>query len=516
MMQTPADRPGTSSPYLLGEPQTDTPGWVYRMALDDYHPQALLPAGHTIMAATGAVDQLFVITQGPPVPGATQPGDPLRTQTSVIPALKIEINAVKNVPNTVAATIPAFFNVFWLPPNYSPPSASATGSAPSGDALHPSSGDWCLLSGLGPVGDESGAVPKPAAHMALAEQDGRLMLFWVEPTKPGVLVMRTLTYGKKGEQWSMPREVALREEVPAVTRLFAVWLDQTLYVLWTAPSEIKNAAGAAVGSSLALHGGWINTDGKAEPEFHGIATMPLASAGSGLTPDEVAVGSAENSIVAVVGHDDGMKELVFDNHGKSLGGGPVAPAGPRRDVQIGQNIAMVLLALMLTLSVWQWRQKPVPLTLPAGRMIAPLHMRALALGVDAVLPYIAVLIITGEWASSGYVATLRNWLGVLANPEELAQATDLFMFLGIYLGHVTLGEIIFHRSLGKMVTGLEVVTLEGKVPAAGAMVVRNLVRVPECAVGVVLLYLMMSERRQRLGDLLARTVVVAEAEGAGK
>ena len=55
-----------------------------------------------------------------------------------------------------------------------------------------------------------------------------------------------------------------------------------------------------------------------------------------------------------------------------------------------------------------------------GRWWLALHLRAGAFGLDAVLPYIAVLIITGEWASSGYVGTLRNWLGVLANPEELA------------------------------------------------------------------------------------------------
>jgi uncharacterized RDD family membrane protein YckC len=315
----------------------------------------------------------------------------------------------------------------------------------------------------------------------------------------------------------VPRAITLGEEVPAVTRLFAVWLDKTLYVLWTAPSEIKDAAGVPVGSSLALHGGWINTDGKAEAEFHGIAAMPLAAAGSGLTPDEVAVGPAENSIVAVVSHEDALKALVFDNRGTSRGGGPVAPAGTRREVQIGQNIAMVLLALMLTLSVWQWRQKPAALALPAGRVIAPLHLRLGALALDAALPYVAVLLITGEWASSGYVTTLRTWLGLLANPGELAQATDLFMFLGIYMGHVTLGEMIFHRSVGKMLVGLEVVTLAGKVPTAGAMLVRNLVRVPECAVGVVVLYVMMSDRRQRLGDLLAGTVVVAEgAEGEKK
>ena len=526
------------APYLLGEPQVDAPGWVYRMSLDDYHPQDLIPAGHTIKAATGSSDQLFVITVGAPPAGATQPGDPLHVERSLKDAnnsasapnkifptastsLKNEI--IRNNPEIIpdhSAPAPnaAHFCVFWLPPTQALSPASATNgslhpplpTSANADALHAVAGDWCVLAPLGLVGDESGAVPREGAHMALAEQNGRLMFFWVDTTKPGSLMMRALEYGRRQQQWSAPRALALREEVPAVSRLFALWLDKTLYVLWTAPSEIKDAAGVPVGSALTLRGGWINTDGKGEAEFHGIATMPLSAGGSGLTAEDVAVGPAENAIVAVMAREDGLRALVFDSRGTNLGGGPVVVAGPRRDVLIGQNIAMVLLALMLTLSLWQWRQKPAALTLPAGRVIAPLHLRAGAFALDALAPYIAVLVITGDWANNGYISTLITWLGLLASPEDLVKATDLFMFIGIYMGHVLAGELIWHRSLGKYLVGLEVVTLEGKAPAAGAMVVRNLVRVPEYAVGVVLLYLIMSERRQRLGDLLARTVVVAK------
>ena len=55
-------------------------------------------------------------------------------------------------------------------------------------------------------------------------------------------------------------------------------------------------------------------------------------------------------------------------------------------------------------------------------------------------------------------------------------------------------------------------TLDGKAPSVGAVLVRNFVRVPEAAVGVAVLYMLLSDRRQRLGDMLARTVVVGQDE----
>jgi uncharacterized RDD family membrane protein YckC len=158
--------------------------------------------------------------------------------------------------------------------------------------------------------------------------------------------------------------------------------------------------------------------------------------------------------------------------------------------------------------LWQWRQKQPDLALPAGTIIAPLSLRAAAFAIDAALPYGAVLLITGG-GEGGYVATLVSWLNALNNPEDFVKATGLFLFLGLYLAHVPLGELFFRRSLGKALLGLQVVMLDGKTPTSGAILLRNLVRIPECVVGVVVLYLVISPRRQRLGDLLARTTVIA-------
>ena len=128
--------------------------------------------------------------------------------------------------------------------------------------------------------------------------------------------------------------------------------------------------------------------------------------------NDVGVGVSENSIVVVAANRDNVPyAMVFDNRGTLLAGAkPVVPESARRDVQIGQNIAMIVLVLMLFLSLWQWRQKAVAATLPKGMTVAAVHLRALAFVVDAALPYAIVLIAFGEWENGGYTETLGRWL----------------------------------------------------------------------------------------------------------
>jgi uncharacterized RDD family membrane protein YckC len=389
-------------------------------------------------------------------------------------------------------------NVYWLPPTPRLTTAPATAAT-----LQPAPGDWCLLAPLGPPSSDAISNPASSSHVVLAEQDGRLIIFWADSRDSREILFRTLDYTNPQQRWSAPRAIPLGpEEFPNVSRLFSLSLDKTRYLLWTVPN----------GTSLSLHGGWINTDDKTDPAIHLITPMPLDTAGTGLSVQDVAVGPSENAIVAVVNnHDTGLQTLVFDNRGGLLAkAASVVPQSPRRDLQVGQNVALILLLLMMALMLWQWRQKPPALALPAGAIIAPLHLRAGAFAIDAALPYIAVLLWTGGWENGGYVSTLISWFNLLSSPEDFVKAADLFLFLGLYLAHVTLGELFFRRSLGKAAVGLQVLMLDGKAPTVGAVLVRNLIRIPECVVGVALLYLLMTPQRQRLGDLLARTVVLAQ------
>ena len=81
---------------------------------------------------------------------------------------------------------------------------------------------------------------------------------------------------------------------------------------------------------------------------------------------------------------------------------------------------------------------------------------------------------------------------------------------GVYLVHVTVGELFFQRSVGKALTGLRVMMVDGRPATVGGILVRNLVRLPELLLGILVVYLFISSNRQRLGDLLGRTIVVCE------
>ena len=80
--------------------------------------------------------------------------------------------------------------------------------------------------------------------------------------------------------------------------------------------------------------------------------------------------------------------------------------------------------------------------------------------------------------------------------------------IALYVGHTTLIECFFGRSLGKMITGLHVLNMEGKRPNMVAMLLRNLLRVIDVTMPLVPLLVLYMPLRQRLGDMVAGTVVV--------
>ena len=93
---------------------------------------------------------------------------------------------------------------------------------------------------------------------------------------------------------------------------------------------------------------------------------------------------------------------------------------------------------------------------------------------------------------------------------------NVIIFGSLFLYYVVL-EAIFAASIGKLVCRMRVTALDGSRPTGGAIVLRNLIRVPEA----MLLYIpsgvscAASPRRQRLGDHAARTVVVRRTTLAG-
>jgi uncharacterized RDD family membrane protein YckC len=103
--------------------------------------------------------------------------------------------------------------------------------------------------------------------------------------------------------------------------------------------------------------------------------------------------------------------------------------------------------------------------------------------------------------------------------QDIGATTDWvanIAFFGALFIYYVLLEGIFGASVGKLVFRMRVVMLDGSRPTGLAIVVRNVIRIPEAW----LLYIpagvscLVSSRRQRLGDHAARTVVVRRAAPA--
>lgn len=111
------------------------------------------------------------------------------------------------------------------------------------------------------------------------------------------------------------------------------------------------------------------------------------------------------------------------------------------------------------------------------------------------------------------VAFALTMLAVAFVPESLGQVKALFFFF-IYLAYFVVLEALWSRTLGKFVQGLVVRKLDGSPCDWTGALIRGFLRIVEVnplllgglPAGVVII---ATERKQRLGDLLAGTVVVS-------
>jgi uncharacterized RDD family membrane protein YckC len=142
----------------------------------------------------------------------------------------------------------------------------------------------------------------------------------------------------------------------------------------------------------------------------------------------------------------------------------------------------------------------VPVELPVARV----GSRVLAGIVDYVL--LTVLLIAWVFGALALVGAL----GLRAGWGIAAVLAGLFL---IDYGYFAIQEIATSgQTLGKRLFGLRVVAHDGAAAGPGALLVRNLVRALDVAIGVVLMAL--DPLARRLGDRLAGTLVVHQRHAA--
>jgi uncharacterized RDD family membrane protein YckC len=79
-----------------------------------------------------------------------------------------------------------------------------------------------------------------------------------------------------------------------------------------------------------------------------------------------------------------------------------------------------------------------------------------------------------------------------------------------YVAHTLVAELICGQSIGKMMFGLRVTTTAGKPAAPAAIILRNVLRLVDISTIFSVVLVFVTARRQRIGDLAAGTMVIAD------
>jgi uncharacterized RDD family membrane protein YckC len=169
---------------------------------------------------------------------------------------------------------------------------------------------------------------------------------------------------------------------------------------------------------------------------------------------------------------------------------------------------------------WGMRARRLPAAEPVPRTREPREVghafgpfayagvprRFVALLLDAVIVLFPLTIVVGLLSGGGYTETGEGY----ANAGIKVSGSASTLLLALVLGYYVLCEAATGATLGKRMVGIRVVGEDGRGLTFWAAIVRNVLRLVDgfffYLVGVI--FALTSERRQRLGDRAAHTVVV--------
>ncbi|MCC7193398.1 MAG: RDD family protein [Phycisphaeraceae bacterium] len=195
---------------------------------------------------------------------------------------------------------------------------------------------------------------------------------------------------------------------------------------------------------------------------------------------------------------------------KNLMNEEVAPASPlEEDNQVllfGKGVPMQLmmmgLAMVLVAAlVWRRGGDGGKITLPDGYESADLVRRFIAAMIDMAIP----VAIVAYYQQIAPIDLVSSWYYALPSLETLQSNLAV---IGLLLLHTTISEMFTARTLGKMMLGLRVVSVDGKPPNIWQVLCRNLLKSCDLLAWPLLVLPLVRPHGQRLGDILARTLVV--------
>ena len=226
--------------------------------------------------------------------------------------------------------------------------------------------------------------------------------------------------------------------------------------------------------------------------------------------------------------DDAMKLAKCDRNGQLTAPEDVdvferRPGGAGRKQFQNRLTWGLMVGIFVAIFLLRPRTAPGPFMLPQGLVPGRIWKRAPAAFID-LLPFsmIATLIFFHDLLASAMSATdpvgfVRDHFEEMANQRT---SPDVAVFahlltLGLYTAYSTIMEWRFNATLGKMIFHLRVVGDGAQRPTLRQAVVRNLARALMLLwlhfLPLLVLFPLLSNYRQRLGDLFARTAVIDTA-----
>lgn len=306
------------------------------------------------------------------------------------------------------------------------------------------------------------------------------------------------------------------------------WRDQT-YTLDAEPnkagmvfigveSQLVSAqlmfdAGLLLADLSVLRGGKVLPVGRME--LRGVAPGVWALLGTGNAAGLIARPADEDQSEFPATAHLRFQWTQMDIRGKALldqTGLAMKVLGPMDDLM--QYVMLAFIAVLVTvlmLAFWRRDASWNKLELPDTLVVADLGRRAVAAAIDIAPGMLGSMFFFGL----DFSELLLRWPGNgIANSIE--QVVPGTIVIGLFVAHTTLSELISARTLGKLVTGLRTTALDGSRPRSWQLLVRGLLKILDLIPGAWLLLMLpvIAPHRQRLGDLVGRTVVVCDAPPA--
>jgi uncharacterized RDD family membrane protein YckC len=181
---------------------------------------------------------------------------------------------------------------------------------------------------------------------------------------------------------------------------------------------------------------------------------------------------------------------------------------PRALERVTEHVLLVGALVIATLIMFVfWRRDPQwnQLELPELLVLADPARRALAAVTD-LLPclYLASL----AFDDVGIRTMLSHW-PMWSSAATWASMAPAGLAILIFVAYTTFAEMFTARTIGKAIFGLRVTGLRGEPPNIWQVMLRNAMKGLELIAPLLLILPLIGPFRQRLGDLVARTVIVA-------